>query len=199
VLADYEPLSLDFYARPSIAVARELIGHLLLRRIGEEWVSGWIVETEAYDGASDPASHAYRGESDRNRVMFGPAGHLYVYRSYGVHFCANVVTGPRGRASAVLLRALQPEHGLDAMRRLRGLEREQLLCSGPGRLCQALNISRDDNGKTLLAGHTLIAVRRRQFPVAATPRIGISVAKDRPWRFVVPGSAYLSRPYRVKT
>jgi DNA-3-methyladenine glycosylase len=198
VRSRYEALPHDFYARPSLEVASDLIGHLLLRQVGEAWLGGWIVETEAYGGASDPASHAYRGPTDRNRVMFGPAGHLYVYRSYGIHYCANVVTGIEGQASAVLLRAVQPEYGIDAMRRLRHLETPKLLCSGPGRLCRALDITRGDNGQSLMDGNNIfISQHKRDEDVAATRRIGVSEAVDFPWRFVADGSSYLSRPHQT--
>jgi DNA-3-methyladenine glycosylase len=165
--------------------------------------AGRIVEVEAYKGVVDPASHAYRGETRRTTVMFGPPGYLYVYFTYGMHWCANVVTGPAGEASALLIRALAPLRGLDEMRLLRpAARRDRDLCNGPAKLCQALGITGADNGIDLLA--------RPKSPHAATvrlvddgtpppehpaqgKRIGISVATEEPWRFWVAGDESVSR------
>jgi DNA-3-methyladenine glycosylase len=155
-------------------------------------VGGIVVETEAY-ARDDPASHSYGGPTRRNAAMFGPPGCLYVYRSYGVHWCANVVCGQAGEGSAVLLRALEPTVGLERMRARRGVEERMLLCSGPGRLTQALGID---------AGHDGLPLDRPPFGVLAAPeppvvatttRIGITRARERPWRYVLEGSTFLSR------
>lgn len=190
------PLSRDFYARDGRDVAPELLGKLLVR---EERV-GRIVEVEAYAGALDPASHAYRGRTARNATMFGPPGRLYVYFTYGMHFCANVVCGEEGVASAVLLRGLTPVGGLDAMRAARGPapRRDRDLCSGPGKLCQAFGIDRGFDGADLVTGDLGLTVGQDGTPPLAQPgtsgRIGLSVAADVPWRFYVPGAVGLSRP-----
>jgi DNA-3-methyladenine glycosylase len=179
-----------FYERDPVEVARELIGRLLVREVDGERLVGKIVEAEAYD-RDDPASHAYRGETRRNRSMFGPPGHAYVYRSHGIHRCLNAVTL---RGSAVLLRALEPLEGLDAMARRRGLNDPRLLCAGPGRLCQALGIDLHDDGTDLCDVRGLWISGRRSAPgVAITSRVGITVAADRPWRFVEAGSRFASR------
>jgi len=152
------------------------------------------VETEAYRGTDDPASHAFRGPTPRNRSMFRGGGHLYVYRSHGIHFCANVVTGSEGDGQAVLLRALEPLSGIERMREARGGVGDRLLCAGPGRLCQALSIDIADDGIDLTSAPIWITARTGRVVVRATPRIGISSAADRQWRFVDAGSAFLSRP-----
>lgn len=153
--------------------------------------SGQIVEVEAYGGSDDPASHAARGPTTRNASMFGPAGRLYVYRIYGLHHCANVVSGPGHTPGAVLVRALVPVEGIDEMRVARGRGRDAVLCSGPGRLCQALGIDRSFDGVDLYAGSSPIAVVDDGHPgparVLTTPRIGISRAVEVRWRFVAGG------------
>jgi DNA-3-methyladenine glycosylase len=191
------PLPRSFFTRPAPALARALLGCLLVHDTDEGRVAGRIVETEAYD-QSEPASHSSHGLTARTRVMFGPAGHLYVYFSYGVHWCANVVAGRKGRGAAVLLRAVEPVLGLELMARLRGLAAEgdpRRLASGPGRLTQALGIDGSLDGADLCAGPVFIAGRPEgtRPRVAVTKRIGITKAADLPWRFVVEGSRFLSR------
>ncbi|MCG5244424.1 DNA-3-methyladenine glycosylase [Methylorubrum extorquens] len=178
--------ALAFFDRPAATVAAELIGHGLF----VDGVGGLIVETEAYD-RSDPASHSFAGPTRRNASMFGPPGRAYVYRSYGLHWCLNLVceTG-----SAVLLRALEPNAGLETMRTRRGLDVPRLLCAGPGRLAQALGIDLSHDGLPLDRLPFVWAAPERPMPVAATTRIGISRGVEAPWRFLVPGSPYLSRP-----
>ena len=160
---------------------------------------GRIVEVEAYAGAADPASHAFRGRTTRNATMFGPPGHLYVYFTYGMHFCANVVCGADGEASAVLMRGLTPLAGLEEMRAARGpaARADRDLCSGPGKLCQAFAIDRTFDGADLVTGDLGVAVVDDGTPAPAAPgvsgRIGISVAAEVPWRFYVPGAVGLSR------
>jgi DNA-3-methyladenine glycosylase len=184
-------LESTFFERDVQDVARELIGATLL----VDGVGGIIVEAEAYD-QEDPASHGFRGRTAQNASMFGPPGHAYVYRSYGIHWCLNLVTGATGRASAVLLRALEPTHGLDEMRRRRGLDDSRLLCAGPGRLCQALGVTRDYDGLPLDRPPFELLARERDVPVVRATRIGISQAADLPWRYAVEGSRFLSRPVR---
>ncbi len=179
----------SMFVQPAPVLAAMLIGVTLL----VDGVGGVIVETEAYD-MLDPASHSFRGPTPRNRAMFGPVGHAYVYRSYGIHWCLNLVCGGEP-GCAVLIRALRPTHGLDAMRARRGLDAERLLCSGPGRVCQALAIS------AALDGHSLFAPPFQLMPgpaqdVVTGPRIGLTRAADTMWRFGHRGSLFLSRPFR---
>ncbi len=169
-------------------VAPALVGTVLL----VDGVGGTIVEVEAYD-QDDPASHGYRGRTERNASMFGPPGHAYVYRSYGIHWCLNLVCAGEGRAEAVLVRALEPTAGLDAMGARRGLADPRLLCSGPGRLCQALAITRDHDGLPLDAPPFELRARPEPVEVATGLRVGITQAADRPWRYGVAGSPWLSR------
>ncbi|HTJ74710.1 MAG TPA: DNA-3-methyladenine glycosylase [Acidimicrobiales bacterium] len=185
-----------FFRADSRDLAPLLLNKVLVR--GER--AGRIVEVEAYAGGLDPASHAYRGRSPRNATMFGPPGHLYVYFTYGMHFCANVVCGEEGEASAVLLRALTPISGLAEMRVARGpaARADRDLCSGPGKLCQALGIDRSFDGADLVTGDRGVAVVDDGTPAPVAPgtsgRIGLSVAAEVPWRFYVPGAVGLSRP-----
>ena len=187
------PATLDFNA-PSHEVARRLIGVTLL----VDGVGGRIVETEAYDQA-DPASHTFAGPTARNAAMFGPPGCAYVYRSYGLHWCVNTVCREAGHGAGVLLRALEPTHGLDAMRARRGVQDARLLCAGPGRLAQALGIDASFNGRPLhLPPFALLQPAPADDAppeVVAGPRIGISKAVDVPWRFGLRGSRYLSRAF----
>jgi DNA-3-methyladenine glycosylase len=173
-------------------VAPALVGWTLL----VDGVGGRIVEVEAYS-EDDPASHAFGGATPRNASMFGPPGHLYVYRSYGIHWCANVVCEPPGRGAGVLLRALEPTHGLDAMRTRRGVVDERLLCSGPGRLTQALGLTRKDDGADLSLPPFALVPPAVPAVVERTPRIGISRAVEQPWRYVEAGSSWPSRRRRA--
>jgi DNA-3-methyladenine glycosylase len=192
-------LGREFYRLGSVSLAPLLLNKLLVRPDGR---AGRIIEVEAYQGVEDPASHAYRGRTARNGVMFGPGGFLYVYFSYGVHWCANIVCGPEGVAEAVLLRALEPVGGLDLMRAARWRSQRRQddrdLCRGPGRLCQAMGIDRSFDGADLAgaAGLLWVADDGMAPPAvpAAGPRVGISVAQDRPWRFMVDGHPGVSRP-----
>ena len=169
--------------------APALIGWTLLF----DGVGGVIVETEAY-AQDDPASHAFPGPTSRNGTMFGPAGRLYVYRSYGIHWCANVVCGPEGFGSGVLLRALEPTHGLEEMRRRRGVGDERLLCSGPGRLTQALGITGEHDGLSLEDPPLALLAPAGPVEVETGTRIGITKAGEMPWRYLLSGSPFVSRP-----
>jgi len=184
---------IDFEA-PSDEVARLLIGVTLL----VDGVGGRIVETEAYD-REDPASHAFSGPTARNASMFGPPAHTYVYRSYGIHWCLNFVCREAGHGAGVLIRAIEPLVGLDVMRARRGLEAVTLLGSGPGRLCQALAITRQHNAMSLAAPPFELLARQGDVDIVAGPRIGISKAMDVPWRFGLRGSPHLSKPFKVTT
>jgi DNA-3-methyladenine glycosylase len=160
-----------------------------------EGVGGRIVELEAYDH-EDPASHGYGGRTERNAAMFGPPGHAYVYRSYGIHWCLNLVCEAEGVANAVLVRALEPTHGLDAMRQRRGVDDPRLLCSGPGRLCQALGVTREHDGLPLDRPPFELRERDRPVEVIAGLRVGITRAAELPWRYAEAGSRFLSRALR---
>ncbi len=180
-----------FFARDSVTVAREILGLRLVRETDDGVVDGIIVEAEAYHGADDPASHAYRGRTPRNASMFGEAGHAYVYFTYGMHYCMNVVTGEPGVATAVLIRAVRPERGIALMARRRGVDpaRRARLAAGPAMVCQAFAITRVDDGCDLLRGPLRLTWGENVDParIRATPRIGIRRATERPWRFVVAG------------
>jgi DNA-3-methyladenine glycosylase len=183
-----------FYGRDPRLVAPELLNKLLVA--GDR--AGRIVEVEAYAGSQDPASHAYRGRTPRNATMFGPPGRLYVYFSYGVHWCANAVCGEEGEAGAVLLRALAPVQGLEQMRAARpAARRDRDLCSGPGKLCQALGISRQHDGADLVSGEGGVRITDDGTDAPPVPghgvRIGVSVGAEAPWRWWVAGDPNVSR------
>jgi DNA-3-methyladenine glycosylase len=178
----------QFFIRSVHDVAPELIGATLL----VNGVGGEIVEVEAYD-REDPASHGHRGLTARNAAMFGPPGHAYVYRSYGIHWCLNLVCGEEGDPQAALVRALAPTHGLELMHARRGVEDERALCSGPGKLCEALAITRDHDGLPLDREPFQLLARAGEPDIVAGPRIGISHAADLPWRYGLAGSRFLSR------
>jgi len=179
-----------FFARPAASVAWDLIGATLL----VDGVGGVIVETEAYDH-EDPASHSYAGRTPRNAAMFGPPGHAYVYRSYGLHWCLNVVCGAQPLGAAVLIRALQPVAGIDVMQQRRGQTAPTLLCSGPGRLSQALGVTGAQDGLPLDAAPFTLLAGQPEGPVVSGPRIGITRGTGTLWRFGLGGSAFLSRRF----
>jgi DNA-3-methyladenine glycosylase len=182
----------SFFARSVHDVAPDLIGAVLL--IGG--VGGRIVELEAYHH-TDPAAHSYGGPTERNAVMFGPPGYAYVYRSYGIHWCLNFVCEPAGSASAVLIRAIEPLEGLAVMRRRRGVEDVRMLCSGPGKLGQALGVTRDKhNGLALDRPPFKLYARNGDVEIVTGPRIGITKAADLPWRYGLKGSRFISKPFR---
>ena len=184
----------SFFDRSVHKVAPELIGATLF--VGG--VGGTIVEVEAYHH-TDPAAHSYIGPTERNAVMFGPAGYVYVYRSYGIHWCLNFVCEETGSASAVLVRALEPLHGLAAMRRRRGLHEVRALCSGPGKLCEALGITRKQNGLALDRAPFELRARSSTPVIATGVRIGITKAAKKPWRYGLKGSPFLSKPFKPES
>src|SRR4051794_33499316 len=189
--SDMTVLGREFFDRSVHKVAPDLIGATLLFNS----VGGEIVEVEAYHH-TDPAAHSYGGRTPRNALMFGPPGYVYVYRSYGIHWCVNFVCEEEGSASAVLIRALRPMAGLRAMRRRRRNADERLLCSGPGRLCQALGISDRHNGRALDAPPFELHARTEKPDIAVGLRIGITKAVDQPWRYGLAGSRFLSKPMK---
>jgi DNA-3-methyladenine glycosylase len=184
-------LTREFFARSVHDVAPDLVGAELM----VDGVGGRIVEVEAYDG-EDPASHGFGGPTERNRSMFGPPGRAYVYRSYGIHWCLNLVCGGEGAAEAVLVRALEPTHGVQVMRARRGMEDERLLCAGPGRLCQALAIAREHDGLALDEAPFALRAAAEPVDVVRGPRVGITRAAEAPWRYALAGSRFLSRSVR---
>jgi DNA-3-methyladenine glycosylase len=189
-------LKRDFFARSVHEVAPEVIGATLL----VDGVGGRIVEVEAYD-QEDPASHGHRGRTARNAAMFGPSGHAYVYRSYGIHWCLNLVCGEEGVPEAVLIRALEPTSGLDLQRSRRGVQEVRALCSGPGKLCQALGITRAHDGLALDVPPFRLEERDEAPDIVTGPRIGITRATELSWRYMNAGSPYLSRaaPRRARS
>jgi len=180
----------NFFARSVHEVAPDLIGATLLFK----GAGGLIVEVEAYHH-TDPAAHSYGGRTERNAVMFGPPGHAYVYRSYGIHWCLNFVCERAESASAVLIRAIEPIEGIGAMRRRRGLKDLHALCSGPGKLCEALGITRAQNGLALDVPPFALFERTAPVKIAKGVRIGITKAAEKPWRYGLAGSKFLSKPF----
>jgi DNA-3-methyladenine glycosylase len=198
-LGSAKVISRNFYLRSPDVVARDLLGKVLVRRLDGEWLSGRIVEVEAYFGQDDPAAHAFAGKTARNAVLFGPPGFAYVYFIYGMYSCLNVSCEPDGRAGGVLIRALEPLAGMATMARLRGLSasaKPQLLTSGPGRLCQALGIVRaTHNGLDVTDAESELQILDDGFrpgAILATPRIGIRKAVEWPHRFVIEGNGFVS-------
>jgi DNA-3-methyladenine glycosylase len=189
----------SFYARPTIHVARQLLGKYLVRKHPDGKTVGKIVETEAYVGPHDLACHASKGRTARTEVMFGPPGHAYVYFIYGVYYCLNIVTEEIGHASAVLIRALEPVAGIELMQQRRGTEKIHSLASGPGKLCLAMAIDKALNAADMSRGNVLYVEDRNEPPprIVATARIGVDYAgkwKDKPWRFLIRGSEFVSKP-----
>ena len=203
----FTPLPRSFYAPSAALVAPLLLGHLLVRQTPGGPCGGIIVETEAYL-ADDPACHGFKGETPRNRAMFGPPGHAYVYFIYGNHWCANAVCRPQGCAEAVLIRAIEPTLGEAAMRARRSVTNIHQLTNGPAKLCEALDIDRaldgldlcDTQSPLFIAGHPDHAgLLRERGPLATTTRIGLSKAADRPLRFCLAGSPWVSRRALAKS
>jgi DNA-3-methyladenine glycosylase len=189
-----KPLDRAFFARSVHEVAPELIGASFL----VDGVGGIIVEVEAYHH-TDPAAHSYRGPTPRNQVMFGPPGFVYVYRSYGIHWCVNFVCEPEDSASAVLIRAIEPTDGIEVMRRRRKLDDVKALCSGPGKLTEAMGITHAHNGLALDAAPLALYARPNNVEVVTGLRIGITKAVDLPWRYGLKGSRFVSKPFAEST
>ena len=188
----------SFYSRSTLSVASDLLGKVLVRRLGERSLTGKIVETEAYVGPHDLACHASKGHTPRTSVMFGPPGHAYVYMIYGFYYCLNVVTEPVGHPAAVLIRAVEPFENVDLMQELRNNPGDVTnIASGPGKLCMAMSIDKQLNGADLLGA--TIWIEDRKFdpgPICTSPRVGVDYAaeyKDKPWRFFVRGNPHVSR------
>jgi len=192
-----KPLQRSFYERYTIDVAKDLLGKLLVRKLSDDsYVAGVIVEVEAYRGEDDPASHAYRGLTTRNKVMFGKPGVAYVYFTYGMYHCLNIVTEPEGVPAAVLIRAVEPAFGIDIMMKFREVKDVRNLTNGPGKLTMAFNITRELNGVDMTKNDVLFVTnydKYRDFEIESSPRIGIKVGLDKLWRFYIKGNPYVSK------
>lgn len=187
-------LNRKFYNRPTLKVAQELLGKYLVVEKDGNYVSGMIVETEAYVGPNDPASHAYRGMTPRNKIMFGEAGYAYVYFTYGMHHCLNFVTERKGFPAAVLIRALEPVDGIEIMKKRRQTGNLENLTSGPAKLCQALGIDKTLNGADLCSDTIYVEDRWEEpIEIVSSPRIGIEEGKERKWRFYIENNEYVSK------
>jgi len=190
-----ETLKREFYAENSVEVAEKLLGKLLVRELPEETLIGKIVEVEAYGGRDDPASHAYRGKTPRNQVMFGKPGLAYIYFTYGMHYCLNVKAEREGVPGAVLIRALEPIEGIEIMKKNRGVEKITELTSGPAKLTKAMRITTELNGWDLTLGKKLFISkppREEKLEIVAAPRIGIKAGTERLWRFYIRDNAFVS-------
>ena len=195
-MMQWQPLPRAFFDRPTVLVAKELLGQLLVRQWKKQWLVGRIVETEAYIGENDPACHAARGLTPRNAVMYGPPGFAYIYFIYGMYYCLNVVTEREGFPAAVLIRAIEPIEGVPIMQQLRGVEKIEQLASGPGKLCQALQLDRHLNGVDLCKVGPLFIAAGEPVPssdIVTAPRVGIREGKEHLWRFYIRHNAHVSR------
>lgn len=190
-------ISRPFYEQPTLEVARQLLGKYLIRKHPDGKTVGRILETEAYVGPQDLACHASRGRTARTEIMFGPAGHAYVYFIYGMYYCLNIVTEEKDHPSAVLIRALEPVEGIELMKARRRTETHRNLASGPGKLCQAFAIDKFLNGADICGGVLYVEDRGERAPkILATPRVGVDYAgkwKDKPWRFLIRGNEFVSK------
>lgn len=185
----------EFYTRKTTIVAKELLGKRIIRKLGNIRIEGKIVETEAYGGKEDPASHAYRGVTERNKVMFEEPGHVYVYFTYGNHWCLNFVAHEQNKPGAVLIRAIEPISGIEYMKKFRNISNLENLCNGPGKLTKALKIDKKLNGIDITKEGELYVVNseEKNFEVEVSSRIGIKKGKDKLWRFFIKGNPFVSR------
>lgn len=191
-----KPIKREFYNRHTVSVAKELLGHFLVRKIGNDLIVGKIVEVEAYRGEDDPGSHAYRGVTPRTKIMFGEPGHAYVYLIYGIYYCLNVTTEPEGQAGAVLIRAVEPIRGIEIIKKNRKVNNLKNLTNGPARVTMGFNIDKRFNGIDMTKyGPLFIAENQRKgdFEIAERPRIGIKVGLDKLWRFYIKGNPFVSK------
>lgn len=186
-------LKREFYDRPTLRVAKDLLGKYLVVQNGSKILSGKIVETEAYIGSDDPACHASKGMTVRNKVMFGPPGHAYIYFTYGMYHCLNLVTEKDGHPAAVLIRAIEPDQGMELMMRRRGTKNVKNLTSGPGKLCQALGLDRSLNGTDLCSGKIWVEQRKeKKLKIKSTSRVGINQGRNKKWRFYICSNDFVS-------
>ena len=194
-MKELKVLKTEFYAKSSVKVAKNLLGKLLVRELPEGRLIGKIVEVEAYGGKDDPASHAYKGRTPRNQVMFGKPGLAYIYFTYGMHYCFNVKAEKEGIPGAVLIRALEPIEGIEIMKRNRQVQKITELTNGPAKLTKAMKITTELNGWDLTIGEKLFICappREEKFEIVTTPRVGIRVGTERLWRFYIKGNAFVS-------
>lgn len=191
----FKKLKKSFYLRPTLTVAKDLLGKYIVRNFGKKTMAGMIVETEAYLGEKDPASHAYHGITKRNEVMFRQGGHLYVYFTYGMHFCANVVTEKSGKGRAVLIRAIEPVEGIKFMMKNRKMRGDVNLTNGPAKFCEAFMINRSHNGISLLGNNIFITKGRsiKNSQIISAKRIGIKNGTEKPWRFYIKDNIFVSK------
>ncbi|MGQ4832510.1 MAG: DNA-3-methyladenine glycosylase [Candidatus Asgardarchaeia archaeon] len=192
----YKPIPRQFYNRHTVEVAKDLLGHFLVRKLGDKYLVGKIVEVEAYRGEDDPGSHAYRGITPRTKIMFGEPGHAYVYLIYGMYYCLNVTTEPEGQAGAVLFRAIEPIKGIEIMKANRKVNDIRKLTSGPARLTLALRIDKSLNGIDMTKDGPLFIAEnpnKENFEIVETTRIGIKVGLDKLWRFYIKGNLFVSK------
>jgi DNA-3-methyladenine glycosylase len=188
-------LDIEFYLQPTLKIARELLGKVIVRKLGDKILAGKIVETEAYIGEDDPASHAFGGQTQRNKIMYLQGGHAYVYFTYGMHYCFNVVTEREGFPSAVLIRAVEPIYGIELMKKFRGVEDIYNLTNGPAKFCQAFKIDKRFNGVSLLGDEIFISrpLMEEKFEVGRSKRIGIKSGLDKKWRFFIKDNPFVSK------
>jgi DNA-3-methyladenine glycosylase len=188
-------LDIEFYLQPTLKIARELLGKVIVRKLGDKILAGKIVETEAYIGEDDPASHAFGGQTQGNKIMYLQGGHAYVYFTYGMHYCFNVVTEREGFPSAVLIRAVEPIYGIELMKRFRGVEDIYNLTNGPAKFCQAFKIDKRFNGVSLLGDEIFISrpLMEEKFEVGRSERIGIKSGLDKKWRFFIKDNPFVSK------
>lgn len=191
----------EFYNRNTIVVAKDLLGKILVRVVGDKILSGIIVESEAYRSIDDPASHSYKGKTERNNVMFGEVGHAYVYFTYGIHYCLNIVAKEHSiPAGAILIRAIEPIEGIEQMQKFRKTNDLYNLTNGPGKLTKALNVTKKQNGIDVVKKDEVYILHGREIDnssIIATSRIGISTALDKQWRFLITSNKFVSRRVRI--
>ncbi len=192
---DHKKLDQNFYLQPTLKVARELLGKIIVRQFNGQILAGRIVETEAYIGESDPACHAYGGMTPRNKIMYLPGGYAYVYFTYGMHYCFNVVTEKEGFPAAVLIRAVEPIEGIELMKKFRNTNNIYNLTNGPAKFCQAFKIDKSLNGTSLLGDEIFIVDSDDdiKFTIGRSQRIGISAGTDKKWRFFIRGNPFVSK------
>ncbi|MFN3135008.1 MAG: DNA-3-methyladenine glycosylase [Candidatus Kryptonium sp.] len=192
---DHKKLDQKFYLQPTLKVARELLGKIIVRKFNGKILAGRIVETEAYIGENDPACHAYGGMTTRNKIMYLPGGHAYVYFTYGMHYCFNVVTEREGFPAAVLIRAVEPVEGIELMKKFRKMDDIYNLTNGPAKFCQAFKIDKSLNGVSLLGDEIFIVNPgvETQFKIGRSQRVGISMGTDKKWRFFIRGNPFVSK------
>ncbi len=194
-LENLKRLELDFYLQPTLKVAKELLGKIIVRKLKGQILAGKIVETEAYIGEDDPASHAFGGITQRNKIMYLLGGHIYVYFTYGMHYCFNVVTENEGFPSAVLIRAVKPIEGIELMKKFRRNDEIKNLTNGPAKFCQAFAIDKSLNGKSLLGDEIFIveSIDNVKFKIGRSPRVGVKSGLDKKWRFFIVGNPFVSK------